>query len=188
MYYTTSGAALLREAGPYLTAPSREFMSLLALEDRQPVGADAGLLVSWQELVRRLAIADKYWSRTTPLSHLRRTCATCLWPTCMRCLANGTTRAAFPLEIRLCCSSVGRRLERYVVRAPVSSSRRTYRAGLSRSSTREQLEEDSRRRGVRRKDNQGRGSLDDSCRVVGSTLTAQAKRYPEARRPTVISS
>jgi hypothetical protein len=58
MYYSASEAALRREAGPFLTRPLQEFVELLALEDRTPVGGDAALNVSWDELARRLAIAD----------------------------------------------------------------------------------------------------------------------------------
>lgn len=58
MYYSPSAAVLRREAGPFVTAPLQELLDLLVVEDREAVGGDAAISVSWEELARRLAIAD----------------------------------------------------------------------------------------------------------------------------------
>jgi len=59
MYYSASAVMLRREAGPYLTRPLQDFIALLALEDQRAVGGDGALDVSWDELMRRLAITDR---------------------------------------------------------------------------------------------------------------------------------
>jgi len=68
MYYSASAVTLRQQAGRFLTRPLQELVELWAVEDRIPVGGDASLSVSWDELTRRLAIADRLVTNRHPVA------------------------------------------------------------------------------------------------------------------------
>jgi hypothetical protein len=59
-YFSVSEPALLTSLGRFLTPPMQEYLGLLALEQANPTGADASLLISWDELAERVARTDRF--------------------------------------------------------------------------------------------------------------------------------
>jgi hypothetical protein len=57
-WFQVSDSTLLRWMGAYLTPATYRFVTLSALEQREPVGADASLQITWDQLGDRLARVD----------------------------------------------------------------------------------------------------------------------------------
>jgi hypothetical protein len=59
-YFVAREAALLEWFGRFVTEPTREFLSLWAMEQRAPTAADGGIQISPDELAGRLAATDRF--------------------------------------------------------------------------------------------------------------------------------
>ena len=60
MYFEGDEATLARAIGPHLSPAGRDLAQLLVREQRSPTGADASILLTWDELAERVAQSERF--------------------------------------------------------------------------------------------------------------------------------